>query len=40
MAYLLGEIALELVIAMLAGFIFGWIARGIRERIRKNAVSR
>ncbi len=39
MAYLLGEIAIGLLIASVAGFCFGWIARGVRERVRKNAVS-
>lgn len=34
MFYLFSEIALGLLLAMLAGFCFGWITRGIRERIR------
>lgn len=36
MAYLLGEIAIGLLVAMLAGFWFGWTLRGIRDRIRRN----
>ena len=38
MIYLLSEIALGLVLAMLAGFCFGWVSRGIRERIRASEV--
>jgi len=34
MLILLSEIALGLVIASLAGFAVGWLARGVRERMR------
>lgn len=34
MIYLLGEIAIGLLIASITGFVIGWIARGIRERMR------
>jgi hypothetical protein len=34
MIYLLSEIAIGLLIASIAGFVIGWTARGIRERMR------
>ena len=40
MAYLLGEIVIGLLVAMLAGFWFGWVLRGIRDRIRRNRTRR
>jgi len=40
MAYLLGEIAVGMVIAALAGFFLGWLLRGIRERMRGSLTNR
>ncbi len=40
MASLLGEIVIGLLVAMLAGFWFGWILRGVRDRIRRSRARR
>ena len=39
MAYLLGEIVVGLLVMAVAGFVLGWIVRGIRERIRQQRVD-
>ncbi len=39
MVFLMGEIAVGLVIMAVAGFILGWVLRGIRERIQKRQVK-
>ena len=40
MGYLLAEIVIGLLVAMLAGFWFGWILRGVRDRIRRSRTKR
>jgi hypothetical protein len=39
MFFLMGEIAAGLVIMAVAGFVLGWVTRGIRERIQKRQVK-
>ncbi len=39
MAYLLSEILIGLLVAILVGFWFGWTLRGVRERIRRNRIE-
>ncbi len=36
MIYLLGEIVIGLLTALLVGFWFGWILRGVHERLQRN----
>jgi hypothetical protein len=39
MVFLMGEIVFGLITMTTVGFIFGWVLRGIRERINRRQVK-